>query len=98
MDERLEQWSDVFRKAVNFDFIHLSSSEFQTIASLYTEFTGKTITKSQMNCNSCRLKVVKELAVKYFQLKEEEEKNKQSQKEAQNAKKAKRNKGGKVTE
>lgn len=98
MDKRLEQWSEVFRKAVNFDFIHLSASEFQTIASLYTEFIGKQITKSQMNCNSCRLKVVKELAVKYFQLKEEEDKNKQSQIESPNAKKAKRNKGRKVTE
>lgn len=97
MDERLEKWKDVFKKAVNFDFIHLTSNEFNEIASLYTQYVGKTITKSQMNCNSCRLKIVKELGQRYLEMEQEEIKNNQSQEEAQNAKKAKRDKGGKVT-
>lgn len=69
--DKLLQWEDVLNKAVNLSFIHLSNSEFQSIYNLYKEATGKVLTKSQLNCNSCRLRSIQELGKLYFKAKEE---------------------------
>lgn len=70
--EKLSKWETVFSNAIKLNFIHLSASEFGEIANLYKAVFGKTLTKSQMSCNSCRLRSLKELATEYFSNKEKE--------------------------
>lgn len=70
--EKLSKWETVFNNAIKLNFIHLSASEFGEIANLYKAVFGKTLTKSQMGCNSCRLRALKELATEYFLNKEKE--------------------------
>ena len=72
--EKLSKWETVFNNAIKLNFIHLSASEFGVIANLYKAVFGKTLTKSQMGCNSCRLRSLKELAREYFKEKERQEK------------------------
>lgn len=71
--EKLSKWETVFSNAIKLNFIHLSASEFGEIAKLYKVVFGKTLTKSQMGCNSCRLRALKELAREYFSNKEKQE-------------------------
>lgn len=70
--EKLSKWEEVFNNAIKLNFIHLSPSEFGEIANFYKAVFGKTLTKSQMGCNSCRLRSLKELATEYFSNKEKE--------------------------
>lgn len=72
--EKLSKWERIFNNAIKLNFIHLSASEFGEIAKLYKAVFGKTLTKSQMGCNSCRLRSLKELAREYFSNKERLEK------------------------
>lgn len=72
--EKLSKWETVFNNSIKLNFIHLSASEFGEIAKLYKAVFGKTLTKSQMGCNSCRLRSLKELAREYFKEKEKLEK------------------------
>lgn len=73
---KLSKWETVFNNAIKLNFIHLSASEFGEIANLYKAVFGKTLTKSQMSCNSCRLRALKELATEYFKEKDRQEKEK----------------------
>lgn len=64
--KKSKQYESIFRNALNFDFIHLTYSEFEKISDLFTEIYGKSLTKSQKNCNTCRLKAIKDLGKDYF--------------------------------
>lgn len=75
--EKLSKWENVFNNAIKLNFIHLSASEFGEIANLYKAVFGKTLTKSQMSCNSCRLRSLKELAKEYFKEKEKDRQEKE---------------------
>lgn len=74
--EKLSKWETVFNNSIKLNFIHLSASEFGEIANLYKAVFGKTLTKAQMSCNSCRLRSLKELATEYFKEKDRQEKEK----------------------
>lgn len=74
--EKLSKWETVFNNSIKLNFIHLSASEFGEIAKLYKTVFGKTLTKAQMSCNSCRLRSLKELATEYFKEKDRQEKEK----------------------
>lgn len=63
---KLKDHEKVLKNAVNLDFVHLSSTEFKMFAEIYTEVFGVSLTRSQMNCNSCRLKALKDLGKEYF--------------------------------
>lgn len=84
--EKCLKWDKVFRNAIKLNFIHLSASEFGEIALIYAEHFGKTLTASQMGCNSCRLRSLKELGQDYLKQAEEEKKKEEEQ--------PKKNKGG----
>ncbi len=92
--EKLSKWETVFSNAIKLNFIHLSASEFGEIANLYKAVFGKTLTKSQMGCNSCRLRSLKELAREYFKEKERLEKERlEKEKENINLNKPKHKRG-----
>lgn len=66
--EKLSKWETVFSNAVHHNFIHLSASEFNEIASIYdTIYTP--LTKRERNCNTCRLKAVKKIGEDFLTVK-----------------------------
>lgn len=65
---KLKDHEKVLKNAVNLDFVHLSAAEFKFFADIYTEVFGVSLTRSQMNCNSCRLKALKDLGKEYFKV------------------------------
>lgn len=65
---KLKDQEKVLKNAVNMDFVHLSALEFKMFAEIYTEVFGVSLTRSQMNCNSCRLKALKDLGKEYFKV------------------------------
>lgn len=77
--ERLKEFEKAMRNAVKNDFVHLSSSEFNKIAEVYNEvFTP--LRKSQMACNTCRLKALKQLGELYYSTMEKGEKSEKGEK------------------
>lgn len=71
-----EKFEDAFKMAINANFVRMSQSEFNEVVVLYKEIMGKTLTKGQMTCNTCRLNTMKDLGAEYFKSKEENEKPK----------------------
>lgn len=51
-------------------FVHVSGADFIKIAQIYQDITGKALTKSQMNCNTCRLNTLKKLGKEYLDYQE----------------------------
>lgn len=68
--DKLIKWDSVLLNAFRLNFLHLNAVEFQELRLIYEENFNKKVTKSQMNCNSCRVKIVKELAKDYLEFKE----------------------------
>ena len=56
---KLQEYEKVLINAVKCDFVHLSSFEFAKIANIYKEVFGIELTKTQKNCNTCRLNALK---------------------------------------
>lgn len=48
------------------DFCRFSQLELDRIFAIYKEMYGTAITKSQMNCSSCKLRALKRIATDYF--------------------------------
>lgn len=69
---KLIKWDSTLLNAHKLNFVHLTNSEFVELKKIYEEYKNKEVTKSQLNCNSCRVKIVKELAKDYLATKEKE--------------------------
>ena len=67
---KLIKWDSTLINAHRLNFVHLNNTEFTELKKIYEEHTNKEITKSQLNCNSCRVKIIKELAKDYLLTKE----------------------------
>jgi len=70
--KKLEKWDSTLINAHRLNFVHLNNAEFSELKQIYEEYKDKQVTKSQLNCNSCRVKIVKELAKDYLEQKEKE--------------------------
>lgn len=68
----LKKWDSTLYNAFRIDFVHLNNTEFRELAEYYKKVFNKEITKSQYNCNSCRVRIVKELAKIYLEEKDKE--------------------------
>lgn len=66
---KLKCYESVLKNANDNKYFKLSSDEFNEIAGIYTEIFNKKITKAQLNCNSCRVKIVKEIAKAFLNFK-----------------------------
>lgn len=64
--EKCSKWEQQFIWAVRTNFVHLSQSDFNEIAKLYKDIMGVTLSKSQKNCNTCRLNALKTLGAEYL--------------------------------
>lgn len=65
----LEPYESVLDNAIRLSFIHLTFSEFKVFADLYEKIFGRKLTRTELNCNTCRLNALKKLGDKYFELK-----------------------------
>lgn len=71
--ERLKEYENILKYAISMDYLRVTPDVFKVLAEIYKEYTGKALTKSQMNCNSCRIKAIKELGKGYYAYTPEEE-------------------------
>lgn len=62
---KLKEYENIMKYAVSMDYLRVTPDVFKKLADIYKEHTGKALTKMQMNCNSCRLKAIKELGKDY---------------------------------
>lgn len=69
---KLKKWDSTLINAHKLNFVHLNNAEFSELKNIYEENFNLKVTKSQLNCNSCRVKIVKELAKDYLATKEKE--------------------------
>jgi hypothetical protein len=77
--DKLKEFEEIFKYAIKMDFLRITPDVFKAIMEIYKEHFGKTLNKTQMSCNSCKLKAIKELGKEYFAYVEEvveEEKHK----------------------
>lgn len=54
------------RSAQQSNYARLSATEFAVFCGAYKEIFGKELTRSEQNCNVCRLKAIKAVAEEYF--------------------------------
>lgn len=64
--EKLKPYEDIMKYAIKMDYLRVTPDVFQQLHKLYNELTGKTLSKSQLNCNSCRLRMLKEMGKEYY--------------------------------
>lgn len=76
--EKLIEFEAPITNAYKNSFLHLPASEFNKIAAIYDEIYEKPLTKSQRNCNTCRLNALKRLGMDYWNYKNKIEKNEET--------------------
>lgn len=65
---KLKKFEDIFKHAIKMDFLRIGWETFDEIADIYEQYFNVKMNKSQRNCNSCRLKAVKQLGKAYFEV------------------------------
>lgn len=63
--EKLQPYEKNIKNAVKNSFVHMTSSEFEKVAVIYAEIFNQQLTRSQRNCNTCRLNALKKLGEAY---------------------------------
>lgn len=71
--ERLTPYKQQLRSAYKNSFLHMSGTDFNKVAEIYNEVYDKPLTRSQMNCNTCRLNSLKKLGQLYEEYTEQTE-------------------------
>lgn len=64
--ERLKEYENILKYAISMDYLRVTPDVFKVLADIYKDYTGKALTRSQLNCNSCRIKAIKELGKGYY--------------------------------
>ena len=64
--ERLKEYENILKYAISMDYLRVTPDVFKVLADIYKDYTGKALTRSQLNCNSCRVKAIKELGKGYY--------------------------------
>lgn len=72
--DKAKEFENIFKYAIKMDFLRVTPEVFNEIMKIYEEHFGKKLSKSQRQCNTCRLKAIKEIGKVYF---EEQEKEKE---------------------
>lgn len=71
--ERLKEYENILKYAISMDYLRVTPDVFKVLAEIYKDYTGKALTRAQLNCNSCRIKAIKELGKGYYAYTPEEE-------------------------
>lgn len=73
--EDLKPYEEKIIAAFKQNFVHMSGSDFRNVEAIYKEINGgKGLNPSQMNCNTCRLNVLRKLGELYSRYGEEKKK------------------------
>ena len=75
--DKAKEFENIFKYALKMDFLRVTPEVFNEIMKIYEEQFGKKLSKSQKQCNTCRLKAIKEIGKVYFEEQEEQEKQKE---------------------
>lgn len=67
--DNCKEFEQAFNWAIKSNFVRMTNTDFSRVAVLYKEATGKTLSASQMTCNTCRLNTLKTLGKEYFKWK-----------------------------
>lgn len=78
---KAKEFENIFRYALKMDFLRVTPEVFDSIMKIYEEHFGKKLSKSQKQCNSCRLKAIKELGRVYFEEQQKQKKEEEKKKE-----------------
>lgn len=62
------------------NFVRMTMGEFEAVSHIYEDMYHKAVTNQEKSCNSCRLRILKQLAVEYNKYKEKIEENKNGKK------------------
>lgn len=79
--EKLKPYERHLVSAYKNSFVHMSGSDFQVVAGIYKDVYGESLTRSQMNCNSCRLSTLRKLGELYSKYTEKETEKETEKKE-----------------
>lgn len=71
--EKGKEFENIFKYALKMDFLRVTPEVFNEIMQIYEEHFGKKLSKSQKQCNTCRLKAIKEIGKVYFEEQEKQE-------------------------
>ena len=77
---KAKEFENIFKYALKMDFLRVTPEVFDSIMKIYEEQFGKKLSKSQKQCNSCRLKAIKELGRVYFEEQEKQKKEEEKKK------------------
>lgn len=95
--EALTPYAQNLKSAYKNSFVRMSGADFMKVVPIYTEVFGKSLTKSQMSCNTCRLNTLRKLGELYLNYEEKaaekEEKKKETIKKTAKPKKTDGQKG-----
>ena len=79
--DKAKEFENIFKYALKMDFLRVTPEVFNSIMEIYEEHFGKQLSKSQRQCNTCRLKAIKEIGRVYFEEQEKQEKQKEQEKQ-----------------
>ena len=89
--DKAKEFENIFKYALKMDFLRVTPEVFNEIMKIYEEQFQKKLSKSQKQCNTCRLKAIKEIGKVYF---EEQEKQKEQEKQEEQPPKSEGKKRG----
>ena len=71
--DKAKEFENIFKYALKMDFLRVTPEVFNEIMKIYEEHFQKKLSKSQKQCNTCRLKAIKEIGRVYFEEQEKQE-------------------------
>ena len=89
--DKAKEFENIFKYALKMDFLRVTPEVFNEIMKIYEEQFEKKLSKSQKQCNTCRLKAIKEIGRVYF---EEQEKQKEQEEQEEQPPKSEGKKRG----
>ena len=92
--DKAKEFENIFKYALKMDFLRVTPEVFNETMKIYEEQFDKKLSKSQKQCNSCRLKAIKEIGKVYFEEQEKQEKQKEQEKQEEQPPKSEGKKRG----
>ena len=65
--DRLTKYESILSSAVKSSYARLLESEMREIAEVYKDHFGIALTKSQLNCSTCKLHALQRIGKDYFE-------------------------------
>lgn len=69
--EILGKYEEELEKALHGNYCRFTVAQFDEVAGVYREMYGVAVTTAERNCNSCKMRILKQLARAYVEAKKE---------------------------